>query len=263
MITEKVFAIIKRDAITALRYRNGFILAAGAQAAQFATFYYLARSVGPQFRPDGMPYFLFLLVGTGFYTFLLAGVHSFLRTIQESQQTGTLEILLTSSTSPPTLVFLSAFSSFAGGLFQFVLLLAAGLVVGASAIHANVGACLLVFALSLLITFALGLFSAGVQISTHKGSAVLWLIGSGSWLLSGTLFPVSALPRFARLLAYCVPFTHSLLGLRLALLNGSSSALMREIEVLALFSLLLVPLSVLLFSSAVRHARQSGTLAFY
>src|SRR5258708_21908131 len=120
MIPHKTLAVLKKDALTALRYRNGFVFAIISPAAQLATFYYLARAVGPQFRPEGMPYFLFLLVGTGFYTFLLTGMHSFFRSIQESQQSGTLEVLMTTATSAPLLLSLSVISAFAGGVIQLV-----------------------------------------------------------------------------------------------------------------------------------------------
>lgn len=263
MMLSKIAAVLKKDSTTALRYRNAFVFSAVAQGAQLATFYYLARAVGPQFRPDGITYFLFLVVGTSFYTFLLAGIHGFLRTIQESQQSGTLEVLLTTSTSAPVLVALNALSSFAAGLFQFVLFVALGIFIAAPAIHPNIPACILVFAFSILITFALGLFAAGLQISIHKGSAVLWLVGSGAWLLSGALFPTSALPRTVKLISQLVPFTHSLSGLRLALLAGNSMDLTREVELLALFSVLLVPAAVAFFSWMVREARQNGTLSFY
>ena len=113
MILAKAAAILKKDMLTALRYRSGVVFAVIAPCAQLATFYYMARAVGPQFRPEGMPYFLFLLVGTAFYTFLLAGIHSFLRTIQESQQTGTLEVLMTTATPPAVLLLLSTISAFA------------------------------------------------------------------------------------------------------------------------------------------------------
>jgi ABC-2 type transport system permease protein len=263
MIAAKIAAVLKKDAITAIRYRNGFVFTGVAQAAQLATFYYLARAIGPQFRPEGVSYFSFLLVGTGFYTFLLAGVHGFLRTIQESQQTGTLEVLLTTSTPAPSLVALNAVSSFAAEFLQFAVFLGSGLLIVAPAIHANLAGCILVFVLSVVITFALGLFAAGLQICVHKGSAVLWLIGSGAWLMSGTLFPVSALPRALRLVSYCVPFTHSLAGMRLALLTDNSAGLGREIGVLALFSGLLVPAGIAFFSWTVHQARRNGTLAFY
>jgi len=263
VIGQKIIAVLKKDAITAMRYRNGFVLSSLAQAAQLATFYYLARAVGPQFRPEGMPYFLFLLIGTGFYTFLLSGTHSFLRTIQESQQTGTLEVLLTTATPAAVLVSLGALSAFAQGLLQFVVYVGAGIFLFMPAQHVNVAGCLLAFGFSILSAFAIGLFAAGLQISMHKGSAVLWLLGSGAWLMSGTLFPIAALPRGVRMVSYFIPFTHSLAAMRISLLAGNFAAIAQELEILALFALFLVPSGVIFFSWMVRQARQNGTLSYY
>ena len=263
MIAEKIIAVLKKDAITALRYRNGFVLSALAQVAQLATFYYLARAIGPQFRPEGMPYFLFLLIGSGFYTFLLSGTHSFLKTIQESQQTGTLEVLLTTATPAAVLVSLGALTAFGEGLLQFVVYIATGMVLFAPALHVNVAGCLLALGFSILSAFAIGLFAAGLQISMHKGSAALWLLGSGAWLMSGTLFPIAALPRPVRIISYFIPFTHSLAAMRLSLLAGNFAAIAHEVEILALFSLLLLPAGAIFFSWMVRQARQNGTLSFY
>lgn len=263
MIVEKIIAVLKKDAITAVRYRNGFVLSSLAQVAQLATFYYLARAIGPQFRPEGMPYFLFLLIGTGFYTFLLSGTHGFLKTIQESQQTGTLEVLLTTATPAAVLVSLGALSAFGESLLQFVVYTGAGVFLFAPILHVSVAGCLLAFGFSILSAFAIGLFAAGMQISMHKGSAVLWVLGSGAWLMSGTLFPVTALPKPVQMVSYVIPFTHSLAAMRLALLGGSFPDVAREIGILALFALFLVPAGVMFFSWMVRRARQNGTLSFY
>jgi ABC-2 type transport system permease protein len=264
VILDKAVAVLKKDALTALRYRNGFVLSGVGTAAQLATFYYLSRAVGPQFHPEGMPYFLFLLVGTGFFTFLITGMHSFLRTIQESQQSGTLEVLMTSSTPPAVLLSLSTVSAFAGGLVQLLLHVGVGLLLFSRAIHVSLLGGLSVFIFSVLISIAIGIFAAGLQISLHKGSAVLWLLGSSAWLMAGTLFPVAALPQPVRLLSSLLPLTHSLTGMRLALVERTSSAgLVREIEILAIFSALLLPLSVTFFSWTVRRGRQLGTLCFY
>ena len=263
MILDKAAAVLKKDLLTALRYRNGFVFAVMAPAAQLATFYYLSRAIGSQFHPEGMPYFSFLIVGTGFYTFLIAGMHSFLQTVQESQQTGTLEILMTTSTPPPVLLLLSAMSAFGSGMLQLVFYLSAGLLLFAAP-HVNPIGCVSVFFLSVVISIAIGLLAAGLQIAIHKGSAVLWLLGSSAWLMAGTLFPVTALPRPLRALSMLLPFTHSLTGIRLALLEGTNLvALTHEIEILLLFSLLLVPLGIVFFSWTVRRARQCGTLSFY
>ena len=263
MILEKVVAVMKKDAITAVRYRNGFVLSGLAQVAQLATFYYLARAVGPQFRPEGMPYFLFLLIGTGFYTFLLTGTYSFLKTIQDCQQTGTLEVLLTTATPAAVLISLGAMSAFGEGLLQFLVYVGAGILIFAPVLHVSVLACLMAFALSVLSAFAIGLFAAGVQISMHKGSAVLWVLGSGAWLMSGTLFPVAALPKPVQMVSYFIPFTHSVAAMRLALFGGNFGPVVRELVVLAVFALLLVPGGIIFFSCMVRLARQNGTLSFY
>lgn len=264
MILDKAAAVLKKDILTALRYRNGFVTGALSSAAQLATFYYLSRAVGTQFRPDGLPYFLFLLVGTGFFAFLITGMHSFLRTIQDSQQSGTLEVLMTTSTPPAVLLALSAISSFSGGLLQLGLSVGAGLLLFSPVLHASVIGCGLVFIFSVLIAMSIGIFAAGLQVSIQKGSAVLWALGSSAWLMAGTLFPVGALPRPVRLLSNLLPLTHSLTGMRLALVQASSSAALRhEVEVLAAFSAVLLPLSVIFFSWTVRRARQLGTLCFY
>lgn len=263
MIAAKAIAVVKKDVLTAIRYRNGFVLATVAQLAQLATFYFLSRAVGPQFRPDGMPYFLFLLVGTGAYTFLLTGIHTFLQTIQESQQTGTLEVLMTTATAPPVLLALSAISAFAGGFLQLSFNLVAGFFLFSPALHVHVVGGTLVFLFSTLTAIAIGLFAAGLQVSVHKGSAALWLLGSGAWLISGTLFPVAALPRPLQIFSCLLPFTHSLNGMRLAFLLQNGPALTREVEILALFAFILMPSSVAFFSWTVRRARQFGTLAFY
>ena len=44
MILDKAVAVLKKDALTTLRYRNGFVLSGVGTAAQLATFYYLSRA---------------------------------------------------------------------------------------------------------------------------------------------------------------------------------------------------------------------------
>jgi ABC-type polysaccharide/polyol phosphate export permease len=92
---------------------------------------------------------------------------------------------------------------------------------------------------------------------------VLWLLGAGAWLMSGTLFPVSALPKAARLVSFAIPFTHSLSAMRMALLSPNSALLTREVALLGMFAVLLVPAGTFFFSATVHRARQNGTLSFY
>jgi ABC-2 type transport system permease protein len=264
-LADKLQATLKRDLLIAIRYRTGFLMTALGGMAELAAFYYLSRAVGPGFRPEGLNYFAFLLVGTGFYTFLMLSINAFLRVVQEAQQSGTLEVLMTTATPGPTLVFLSAVSAFAGNTVQLVLYLGAGLLLfDAPSPSPNLLGCVLVLVFSLGIAAAIGMLAAALQLSVQKGSAVLWLFGSGAWFLTGTLFPVTALPRPLHLLSAVIPVTHCLNAMRLALVQGAEfSLLAHEISVLALFFLTLLPVSVLVFSYTLQQARRQGTLSFY
>ncbi|MGH9510135.1 MAG: ABC transporter permease, partial [Terriglobales bacterium] len=84
------------------------------------------------------------------------------------------------------------------------------------------------------------------------------------WFLSGAVFPVDVLPAPLRDLSQLYPLTHSLRGMRLALLRGAPfSELAEPIAALVLFCVLLLPASFYLFSLALRRARQNGSLSFY
>jgi ABC-type polysaccharide/polyol phosphate export permease len=264
VIVDKAAAALTKDALTALRYRNGFVMNAITPLLQLATFYYLSRAVGPYFRPEGVPYFVFLLVGTGFSTFLFSGSHGFLRSIQDAQQTGTLEVLMMSSTPPAVLCALTTLSAFAGAFMQLSVYATLGILLFARDIHVAVLPALAVFVLSLLIAASLGMAAAALQVSLQKGTALLWAVGSASWLLSGTLFPAATLPAPFRIASNLLPFTHALTGMRLAMRPGSNwSALRNEIEALSLIAIVLLPATVCFFDWTVRRARQLGTLSFY
>lgn len=263
-LTEKLTAIVRRDALTTVRYRNGFILSAVGVFVEIFAFFYLSRAIGPSFRPEGVDFFAFLLVGSGFYTFLIAGVQSFLSTVEDAQQTGTLEVLLTTATPAPTLIFLSAFSAFAGKLAHLVVFLVVGLALFRVPMpHPNVLGVGLIFLLSLGTALALGVLAAALQIAMQKGSVVVWFLGS-VWFLTGTLFSVESLPWPLRWAAWCIPVTHSLTGMRGALLLGKSMAqLGPEIAWLSVAVAVMLPASLAVFSWVLRRGRREGTLSAY
>ncbi|MGA9640707.1 MAG: ABC transporter permease [Terriglobales bacterium] len=263
-LLDKLLAILRRDALTAIRYRSSFAVTLVGVLTELAAFYYLSRAIGPGFRPDGVPYFPFLLVGTGLYTFFVMSGQAFLSTVQEAQQTGTMEVLMTTSTAPAELIVLSALSAFAGSLTNFGVYILAGIAIFQAAIHANVVACAVVMILSVGIALALGILAATLQIAFQKGSALIWLLGSGLWLLSGTVFPVQNLPLPLAMLARAVPFTYAIDAMRGALLEGRSIAAMAPTVMgLAMFCFVLLGCAMAGLTLSLRRARQCGTLSFY
>jgi ABC-2 type transport system permease protein len=261
---DKLSAILRRDLLTAVRHRTGFAITVLGLLTQLAAFYFLSRAIGPGFRPGGVEYFPFLLVGTGVYTFFVMSTQAFLNTVQEAQQTGTMEVLMTTSTPPAELVVLSSISAFAGTLVNLAFYLVAGIALFRAPIHTNAASLLTVLILSLMIAMALGIAAATVQITFQKGSALLWLLSSGAWFLSGALFPVETLPHPLALIAHAIPLTYAVEGMRMALLQGRSViAMAPTLAILAGFSLTLLPLALWGLSHSLRRARQNGTLSFY
>jgi ABC-2 type transport system permease protein len=264
-LLDKTIAIFRRDLLTSIRYRSAFALTAGGTMLELAAFYYLAKAIGPGFRPAGFDYFSYLVVGTGFYTFLMMGIHAFLQSVQEAQQNGTFEVLVTTSTPGPVLVFLSAISAFSQNIVQLLFYLGAGLLFFTQPLpRINLIATLLIFCLSFVVAAAIGMIAAALQVTMQKGSVVVWSLGSGAWLLTGTLFPVANLPGPLRSFAECIPITHVLDAMRSALLQGAGVvALRQQLGIVAAFSGVLLSLGLLMFAYSLRCARQEGTLSSY
>jgi len=264
-LADKLLAITRRDLLTAVRYRTGFLLHGAGMLVEIVTFYYLARAVGPQFHPDGIAYFPFLLVGASYATFLGTGVSAFVHAVREAQVSGTMEVLMATATPPHQIVLLTVLSTYGAYLASTLVFVGAGLVLFRVPLgHPNVSGTLLVLLLSVLTAFALGIFAASFQVITQKGTAVLWLLNAATAFLTGTMFPVSVLPRVLQKLSLLIPVTYSLDGLRLALFRGAGlRELASPLLALVIFSAVLLPLSILSFSWAVRRAKLEGSVAFY
>ena len=261
---DKLYAIVRRDLLTAIRHRASFAFTLVGLMVQLAAFRYLSDAIGPSFRPHGVEYFPYLLVGTGLYTFFLMSTQAFLSSVQEAQQTGTMEVLMTTSTPPTVLVILSSISAFAGNIVNLGVYLFAGVTIFRAPLHVNLSACLATAVLSLAIALAFGIAAATVQLTFQKGFAVVWLLGSALWLLSGAMFPIESLPRPLVTLAHATPFVYAVDGMRMALLRGETvSAIAPFLAALAGFGVVLLPLSLCAFSLSVSRARRNGTLSFY
>jgi ABC-2 type transport system permease protein len=261
---DKLYAIFRRDLLTSIRHRSGFVVTMVGVLTELAAFYFLSRAIGPGFRPEGVAYFPFLLVGTGVYTFFVMSAQSFVNAVQEAQRTGTLEVLMTTATAPAELLILSSVSAFAENLVNLLVYLFAGVAVFRAGIHADFYSCAAVMLCSLAIALALGIVAATLQVAFQRGAALLWLLSSGVWFLSGTMFPVASLPRPLELLARAIPLTYAIDGMRRALLNGQTlAAIAPTLLTLAIFAAILLPLALACLSLSLRRARQNGTLTFY
>lgn len=261
---QKLRVVLKRDLLVALRLRGG-LASLVSLLFEIAGLFYLARSVGSGYRPEGVDYFAFATVGTAFVTFMMAGMGSFVNVIQEFQASGMLEVVLNTRTSPASVISFNAAPSLVRyGLMLVITFLAAYALLSGSPPNFNPLSAVVVFALSVLLIAILGLLAAALQLLLRKGTALLWLAGSATWLLSGTMYPVSALPPLLQKFAMLVPVTYAITAFRGAVLKGASLLDLR-LQVAALIVLIaaLGPLSIFLLNAALRVARRRGLLTIF
>jgi len=264
-MTDKLLALARRDLLTAVRYRSGLAFQVISVLGEVAGLFFLARAVGPGFRPDGMDFFPFLVIGSSFYVCLVGGVQVFVETVRTAQLTGTLETLLSTSTHDVVTILLMASSSFISRAVQLLTALAvAWLAFGLRLSTSHIIAFALTLVLSLAVIVGIGILAAALQIWAGRGSSVVWLFASAGALISGAFFPVSALPGAVRRLSWLFPITHSLDAVRIALVPATSmSGFQSHMVLLAAYALLLVPFSLLVLARVLRQARHDGTLAAY
>jgi len=264
-LLRKFAAVLKRDWLTASRYGAASILYVVGLVFEAAAFYFVARAVGPAYRPDGFDFFSFIVIGTGIWGFFLATVSSFVTTIREAQVSGSIEALVTTATKPSLFVTLSAASTILRDAGQLAAYLLVGfLLFGAAALHVNVLALLVLGCVVLALALAFGILAAAVQVSIQKGGAVVWLFGSVVWLFSGTMFPISVLPAPLQAFSKAIPLTYALDGLRAALLRGTSVFEMgARLVYLLPFAAVSLPLAVAVLGMTLRQARRRGTLSYY
>ncbi len=256
-----------RDLLIAKTYRSPFIMDIFQALFGATMFFYAARFVdSPQLRsalPQPGSYFAFALVGFVFFDYLSVAMDAFDLSLMEARDSGTLEHLLVTQTSLPVMLAGSAIYPF----LITTLRIAIYLIWGAVLFHFPLGAAnwvsvVAVLAASLLSFSGLGILSASYVLLFKRGNPAKWLL-IGLWgIAGGMLFPIDILPDWLRVVAKLNPMTYALNAMRAALLGGAGlRQVLPAIELLLLFAMVLLPLSMLVFSWTLARTKTTGTLS--
>ena len=178
---------------------------------------------------------------------------------------GTLEALLVTQTEIPTIVFSSSIYSFIwASLRVAVYLIMGAFIFGVNLGNANLAGAFIMLFLTIISFCSLGIISASFIMVLKKGDPVGWLFTGVSGLLGGLYYPISVLPDWLQTLSYLLPVTYALEGMRMAVLKGYSlTELLPNVLALLVFSIIMLPFSMLAFKFAVRKAKKDGTLTQY
>lgn len=266
-VIRKALYFLRRDFLEAISYRFAFILQLGGIFFSILTFFFLSRLLGkniPLLQPYGGDYFSFALIGIAFSTYLGVSLNSFSSSIRREQMMGTIESILVTQTPIPFLIIFSSLYSFLFASLHVILYILIGVFFFGVTLEINFISAIFFLSLSILSFCSVGIISASFIMVFKKGDPFTWVFSTLSGLLGGVIYPVKVLPQTLQKVAYFLPITHVLEGMRLALLKGYSlKMLVPEWSFLIIFSLIMLPLSIYLFGRAVRKAKRDGTLIQY
>lgn len=261
-------AFLTRDFLIVTSYRIAFLIQMLTIFFSITVFFFMGHAVGsgsPLLQQYGGNYFAYLVVAMAFVDYLANSLQTFAMSIREGQLMGTLEMLLVTPVRPSLIIVSSALWSYLFSSLRAILMLAVsslfyGLPLGA----ANYPGALVVFALSVVYLMGLGILLAGVVLIIKQAGVVTTIMIFVTVLVGGVAYPVDVLPGWLRPVSGILPFTHSIQGLREALLLGYSwERLLPEIAILAGFGAVLLPLGLAVFAYCVNCVKRSGTLSHY
>ena len=268
MTLRKLALLFQRDFAVARSYRAAFLVQALESLFGVASFYFLARFIdSPQLEnslPQKTGYFAFALVGLAFFDYLSVALTTFDESLREARQNGTLENLLVTQTSLPIILLGSSLYPFALLSLRTTIYIGWGAALfGFPLSGANWFGAALILAASVLTFCGLGILSASYLLVFKRGNPVNWAV-VGFSVVGGMMYPISVLPKWLQLVARLVPVTYSLQGMRAALLGHATlRELWPSLAGLLVFAAVILPISFVVFSWALRRTKITGTLTHF
>jgi ABC-2 type transport system permease protein len=263
------WAFLWRDILNQISYRLSFFLELLGIFPIVIMFFFLSEmidsNIATPLRPYGGEYFPFVLIGIAMQNYLMVSLRGFSASLRESQLSGTIEAVLVTPVTIPMFLLGSTAYSFVFNSLRILIYLGIGSLLFGIQFNWSQGWMLATTMILTMVTFiSLGIISASFILIFKKGDPINWGFNVISWLLGGVYYPITILPLWLQKAAAFIPMTHSLELLRTGLLNGHGTAAMAgHLFSLALWGGIALPLSLLCFRYALKHARVRGTLGHY
>ena len=266
----EAFALIRASWRTQRSYRVSIVLSILMLGVTVLPVYFVSKALNPYMAPSianqGQNYFGFLVIGMIALMFVSTTVNSIPDAMGAGIGNGTLEALLATRASIPSLLAGMVGYSFVWTAVKAVLFLALATLLG---LHLSLSASLsgvLILVLIVLAHVPFALLASSLVLAFRTTASIPSAVMIASGLLGGVYWSMTArvIPQWVKALSNFVPLAPGLRALRQTLLEGASlSAVMPDVLLLVGFVVLLNALGCLAFVEALRYARRSGTLAQY
>jgi len=267
----RVWAFIVRDWQLELSYRMQFFLRVLSVLIVVTTLFFISKIftgfADPRFAQWRDPLAAWL-TGLAVLNYFMTGFSSLANAIRQEQVQGTLESVLMTPISVPTVIVASSAWDFVQATFFSSLYLVFGWLFFDVHYRGSFLLAFLFLVLTTVVLSCLGILSASFAMVFKRGDPFGVFLGTGSALFSGVFFPTQLIKQYAGAgvanISRLLPPTYGLDGIRRVLIQGQSFAEVRKpFFILLLFLGALLPLSLWVFNRAVRRAKREGSLIQY
>lgn len=206
---------------------------------------------------------LFLLIGTLVWAYLSAILDDISLVITWERWEGTIEHTLMAPVPRVAHLLGTAAFGVAHALVRTSLIMACSLpFFGVDLSGANWGTAVVVMLVGSVSLIGLGVL-AGVlpMVYPERGEQLSFMVQAVVLLVSGVYYSVDVLPVWLQVFSWLSPATYLLEGVRAAVIDGADIAdVGGQLLALVGFAVVLVPLSIAVFSAAERWAKRTGRL---
>jgi ABC-2 type transport system permease protein len=258
-------AILRRDFAVRRSYRAYLWFDLIFGVINVGVYFFISQTFGESASKnidDAPNYFAFVVVGITITLVIQASTTEMVRALRQEQLTGTLEALLVQPVKPRELsvgfVLLPVGHAMSRAAVYLLILVFVSHVNVADATWAGFTGILVATGLAML---SIGIGGCALTLLVKHGEVLVGMLILGMGLLGGALFPVDVLPNQLDVLSQLVPTRYAFDGARAAVYGGSG--LGGDFLALAAFSVITLPISLLLFQRALAAARRAGSLNQY
>ena len=271
LLPRRIWAFIVRDWRLTLSYRMQFFLRVLSILIVVTTLFFISKIftgfTDPRFGQWRDPLAAWL-TGLAVLNYFMTGFSSLANAIRQEQVQGTLESVLMTPISVPTVIVASSAWDFVEATFFSLLYLVFGWLFFNVHYRGSTLLALAFLVLTTLVLASLGILSASFAMVFKRGDPFGIFLGTGSALFSGVFFPTQLINQYAGSgvanISRILPPTYGLDGIRRVLIEGQGFSEVRDpFFTLVLFLAALLPFSLWVFNRAVRRAKREGSLIQY
>ncbi len=268
-IFKRASSMFIKDAREEVSYKFNFLLFLGGVLFSALSFYFLGQLIPDKttagLQRFGGSYFPFALIGLAASHFFNQAQNGISRKLREAQMVGTLEaLMLTETPGKLSILLFSVYPIVSSIVIILLYLLGGWLFFDLPFSSVNSLSTFIIIALSTLPLLGIGLLSASFVLIFKRGDPIAYISMAIGYLLSGVYYPIEVLPKWLQSISQLIPMTHSLEGLRMAILAGKPISELGNIAlILSAFGIVLMPLGYLALNLAMKKARRDGSLAHF